>query len=267
MPPKPIRPTVRRDWSLYNGIQENEEDQFDPLSWLICQHTRQPPHERGRLPIPWSDQAYAATSKVYLGKSARRVMSRLTDAYRHGYLTRPVSFNTISSFLENEAATAILEDLIIRSSLAAAPFERVFAADSTGFAGNKFIKWQDIKYRGLHEHVWAKMHIMAGTETHMITAVIIEEWDAADLAQLPELLRITRQNFIVDEVLCDRVYNTAKNQRLIADAGAHAYIPPKSNHTGRRGGIFKEKLIEWRENRKSHSPTTVSGRKSRPRSR
>lgn len=176
-------------------------------------------------------------------------MSRLNRAYRDGYLMRPVCFNTISSFLEKEAATDILTDLIMRTSLPAAPFERVFAADSTGFVGKSYVRWQDIKYRGASEHLWAKMHIMAGTETHMITAVIIKERDAADLGQLPELLSITAKNFIIEEVLCDRVYNTVKNQRLIAEIGARAFIPFKTNHTGRRGGIWKVKLTEWNENR------------------
>jgi transposase len=233
----------------YNDTQENEEDQFEPLLWLICQHTREPHRERGRRPIPWSDQVFAATSKVYLEKSARRVMSRLNRAFRDGYLTRPVSFNTISSFFENEEATDILLDLVVRSSLPAVPFDRVFAADSTGFAGKSYVRWQDIKYRGAHEHLWCKMHAMSGTETHMITAVVIKERDAADLAQLPELLRITKQNFIVDEVLCDRVYNTVKNQRLLAEANVQAFIPFKTTHTGRRGGIWKAKLDEWNENR------------------
>ena len=129
--------------------------------------------------------------------------------------------------MENEAATAILDDLIIRSSLAAAPFERVFAADSTGFAGSKFVRWQDIKYRGRHEHLWAKMHIMAGTSTHMITGVVIKERDAADLGQFPELLGIAAENFIVEEILCDKVYNTVRNQKEIAAIGARGYIPFK----------------------------------------
>jgi hypothetical protein len=162
-------------------------------------------------------------------------MSRLNRAYRDGYLTRPVSFNTISSFFEKEEATDILLDLVVRSSLPAAPFERVFAADSTGFAGKSFVRWQDIKYRGAHEHLWTKMHSISGTETHMITAVVIKERDAADLAQLPELLRITKQNFIVEELLCDRVYNTVKNQRLIAEAGVRAHTFPSKRPT-RVGG-------------------------------
>jgi hypothetical protein len=138
---------------------------------------------------------------------------------------------------------------MVKSSLPTAPFERVFAADSNGFAGNKFVRWQDIKYRGRHEHLWAKMHIMAGTTTHAITAVVIKERDAADLGQLPELLAQTAENFIVEEVLCDKVYNTVRNQKEIAAVGARAFIPFKSNHTGKRGGIWKVKLTEWNENR------------------
>ena len=148
-------------------MRTSEEAEFAPLSWQICQNIREPDYERGRPPTPWSDQVFAATTKVYLEKSARRVMPRLLRAHHEGFLTRPVTFNTISSFLEKEAATPILEDLVIRSSLPAVPFELIFAADSTGFAGNRFVKWQDIKYRGRAEHLWAKMHIMAGTSTHV----------------------------------------------------------------------------------------------------
>ena len=50
------------------------------------------------------------------------------------------------------------------------------------------------------------------------------------------------------EVLADRVYNTANNQQEIADFGAPAYIPWKSSHKGKRGGILKQKFQEWHEN-------------------
>jgi transposase len=92
------------------------------------------------------------------------------------------------------------------------------------------------------------MHIMAGTKTHIITAVIIKERDAADLGQLPELLRITAQNFTIREVVADRVYNTVRNQKEIAAYGARAFIPFKSSHTGRSGGIWKQKFQEWHQN-------------------
>jgi hypothetical protein len=76
------------------------------------------------------------------------------------------------------------------------------------------------------------MHAMVGTSTQMITAAIIKERDTADLGQLPELLRITAQNFIIEEVLANKVYNTVNSQKAIAALGAHAYIPFKTNHAG-----------------------------------
>jgi transposase len=247
-PPKPVKPTIQRNWREYNDTQTKEEDEFEPLLHTILQSVPEPEHERGRRPVPLRDALFAAISKVYLGRSARRAMTRLNRAYEAGYLSKPVCFSTITACLESASTTAILNDLIVRSSLPVVPIERVFAVDSTGFAGSRFVRWQDIKYRGNHEHIWAKMHIMVGTRSHIITAVAIKERDAADLGQLPELLRTTAQHFTIREVVADRVYNTVRNQEEIAEIGARAYIPFKSSHTGRRGGIWKEKFQQWHDN-------------------
>lgn len=247
-PPKPVKPGTQRNWREYNDTQTNEEDEFEPLLHTILQSVPEPEYERGRRPVPLRDSLFSTVSKVYGGKSARRTMTRLNRAYEAGYLTKPVCFSTITACLESPSTTAILRDLIIKSSLPVVPIERVFAIDSTGFAGSRFVRWQDIKYRGQHEHVWAKMHIMVGTKTHIITAVIIKERDAADLGQLPELLATTAQNFTIREVVADKVYNTVRNQKEIAAIGAKAFIPFKSTHTGRRGGIWKQKFQEWHEN-------------------
>lgn len=243
--PPPRRPTYPRDWPLYNETQTSEEDEFEPLLHALCQSIAQPEHQRGRRPVLLSDKAFGCVTKVYLDKSARLVIPRLNRAYKEGYLTRPIKFGRITAFLESEAATPILLDLIVRSSLPVVPIERVFAIDSTGFVGSRFVRWQDLKYRGSDERDWAKMHAMCGTETGIITALVIKERDAADLHQLEELLHITAQNFTIREVLCDRIYNVVKNQKAIAAIGAKAFIPFKSSHTGRRGGIWKQKFIEW----------------------
>jgi hypothetical protein len=121
-----------------------------------------------------------------------------------------------------------------------ASVETIFAVDSTGFVGNRFVRWYDIKYRGLTERVWAKAHFMCGVETRIITDVVIEDRDASDLGQLPTLLNTTVQNFTVKEVLADKVYNVAHNQEVIAAAGAEAFIPFKKNHTGREGWPLEE---------------------------
>ena len=106
-----------------------------------------------------------------------------------------------------------------------------------------------MKYRGMTEHVWAKVHLMCGVKTHIITAAVILDRTASDLAQLPKLLHTTTQNFTVCQVSADAVYNTNRNQEEIAAIGAEAFIPFKSNHTGKQGGLWGEKFRQWQEDR------------------
>src|SRR6202030_894326 len=68
-----------------------------------------------------------------------------------------------------------------------------------------------------------------------------------DVAQLPNLLHTTAQNFTVRQVSADAVYNSKRNQEEIAAIGAEAFIPFKSNHTGKLGGLWGEKLRQFHE--------------------
>lgn len=246
---EPLRPTYKRDWRLYNTTLINEQEEFEPLAAELCSTIEQPEHLIGRRPVPYRDATLAAIIKVYLNLSERRIMPRLKRAYQLGYLETPITFGTVAAYLEKPELTAILLDLIVRSSLPLVPVETVFAADSTGLLGNRFIRWRDVKYRGMLEHMWCKIHLCCGVNTHVFTAAKIGERDASDLAQLPELLRITRQNFTIREVLADKVYNTVHNQKLIHEMGAAAYIPFKATHTGRRGGLWSEKFDQWQHDR------------------
>jgi hypothetical protein len=97
------------------------------------------------------------------------------------------------------------------------------------------------------EHIWAKVHLMCGVKTHIITAAVILDGTASDLAQLPKLLYTTTQNFTVCQVSADAVYNTKRNQGEIAAIGAEAFIPFKSNHSGKQGGLWGEKFRQWQE--------------------
>ena len=197
--------------------------------------------------MPIGDAVFAAVSKVFLTKSARRVMPRLNLAYERGFLEKPVIFNTISAYLEKPQLSSILNNLLIKSSLPFVPLETVFAADSTGVAGNRFVRWTDVKYRGMTEHVWAKVHLMGGVKTHIITAAVILDRSASDLAQLPKLLQTTNENFTIRQVSADAAYNSKRNQEEIAAIGAEAFIPFKRNHTGKQGGLWGEKFRQWRE--------------------
>jgi hypothetical protein len=109
--------------------------------------------------------------------------------------------------MENPEMGPILEDMLVRSSLPLARIETCFAADSTGMSSSRFVPWRDIKYRGMTERNWAKVHVMVGVKTLIVTAAVIEDRDASDLAQLPRLLEITARNFTIKEVYADKVYN------------------------------------------------------------
>ena len=84
-------------------------------------------------------------------------MPDLNRAHEHGYLKKPIVFNTTWTYMEKESLSEILRGLIVKSSLPLASLESQFAVDSTGFVGSRYIRWNDIKYRGTTEHVWAKI--------------------------------------------------------------------------------------------------------------
>jgi transposase len=249
-PMRPRKPTYRqKSWSAFNASQRREEEEFLPLLYDLCATIPEPEHRRGRRPVPIRDAVFAAIYKVYLTRSARRVIPAMNLAYERGMLERPVAFTTLWNTLERAETSDILHNLIIKCSLPLASVESIFAVDSTGFVGNRFVRWCDIKYRGITERVWAKAHFMCGVKTRIITDVVIEDRDASDLGQLPILLNTTVQNFTVKEVLADKVYNTVHNQNTIAAAGAEAFIPFKSNHSGRQGGLWKKAFLRYQENR------------------
>ena len=91
--------------------------------------------------------------------------------------------------------------------------------------------------------------MMCGVKTHIITAAVILDRTASDLAQLQKLLHTTAENFTVRQVSADAVYNTKRNQEEIAAIGAEAFIPFKRSHTGKQGGLWGEKFRQWQDDR------------------
>jgi transposase len=245
------KPTYRRSWDQYNAAQISEEKEFSPILSILCETVPRHVQQSGRPRAPIGDVVFGAVTKVFLTKSARRVMSRLKSAHEDGYLERPMTFNTLLGYMAKPELTQVLQELLIKSSLPFRSLETSFAIDSTGVAGNRFVRWTDVKYRGVTEHLWAKVHLMCGVKTHIITAAAILDRDASDVAQLPELLDQTAENFTVRQVCADAAYNSVKNQEKIAAIGAQAFIPFKTTHTGKRGGLWSEKYREWQEDRET----------------
>ena len=86
------------------------------------------------------------------------------------------SYNSVFRYLEAEALTPYLYELIKTSSLPLKSVEHDFAVDSSGFSTGQFIRWMDVKY-GKEEdrRMWLKVHLMCGVKTNIITSVEISD--------------------------------------------------------------------------------------------
>ena len=85
---------------------------------------------------------------------------------------------------------------------------------------------------------------MTGTKTNIVTAVVIEDKDAADSPQFPKLLEETAKGFTVKEVDADKAYTAVEHFGSVDKLGGTLYAPFKSNMTGAAGGIFEK--MYWR---------------------
>jgi len=208
----------------------------------LCGGIQEPPQEgRGRRRVRLSDAVFACCFKVYSTLSGRRFISDLKDAHAKGHLSRPIHFNTIYKYLEDDRMEAVLRDLIARSSEPLSIIEHDFACDSTGFMVSRFNRWFDEKYGKVRErHDWVKAHIAVGTRTHVVTAVEIGERYTNDSPIMPALLDETAKRFHIVEVSADKAYASENNFQAIAKHRATAYIPFKCYTTGAVGGLFQK---------------------------
>ena len=226
----PKRPTYKQDWPAYNQAQMTEKHRLQELLVDLCRNLPEPPYKGGREPTPIADVVFACVFKVYSTFSSRRFACDLNDALGRGHLSKPMHPNKVNTHLERSDLTAILRDLIIRSSLPLRAIETDFASDSSGFSTSRFVRWYDEKYGVTRSgHDWVKTHIMTGVRTNVITAVEILDRNAGDCPQLPELVKTTAENFTVKEVSADKAYLSRENLDVIHALGATAYIPFKSN--------------------------------------
>jgi len=233
--------TYPQNWPAYNQAQTNEKHQFQSLLHDLCSGIQNPPHSKGRRPLPLSDAVFAVTFKIYSTFSGRRFISDLTDAQTKGYISQVPHFNSIFNYLENPALTPVLTELIVQSSLPLKAVEVDFAVDSTGFTTSRFVRWFDHKYGVVRqEHDWVKCHMMCGVKTNVVTAVEIHERNASDTKLLPSLVETTAKNFKMEEVSADKGYSSINNTNVIAKHGAIPFIAFKSIHTGAGGGLWEK---------------------------
>jgi transposase len=233
IPIRPPRPTYRQDWPNYRLAQIHEKDHFQVLLSDLTRAIPQPPpksNKGGRPMMPLGDVIFAAVFKVYSTLSARRFMSDLREAHEREHIDEMVCYNSLLKCLEMEETTAILESLIVRSSLPLRTVESCFAIDSSGFATSRYVKWFDEKY-GINRQKaeWVKCHLACGVKTNVVTAAAITEKSANDSPQFGPLLKATAENFTIKEVPADKAYLSYNNLELVESVGATPFIPFKSN--------------------------------------
>jgi transposase len=245
----PARPTYPQDWPAYRLAQTTEKHRFQELLFDLCQGITEPPRERkpGPKPHTLKDSIFTAAFKVYSTFSARRFACDLKDAHGKGYLSKVIPGAKANAFLENPALTPLLKELIAHSSLPLRAVETSFAPDSSGFSTSKFVRWYDHKYGCERwEHAWVKVHLICGTKTNIVTAVVIGDKNAADCPQLPELVKATAgRGFAVKEVPADKAYLSNDNLELVAALGGTAYVPFKSNSLPGEPGSAWAKLFHF----------------------
>jgi transposase len=255
-PPPPVKTrkkTYKQNWTPYNYGQTHEKEFFLRLLKGLCDTIPTETKKTvGRPAIPIRDAVFAACFKVFHGTSTRRFMTDLRWAHSFGFISRAPCPASVMNVIANEHTTEILHELIRRTSAPLSDFEQDFAVDSSGFGLPCVNRWLDTQHRTIREqHQWTKVHIICGTKTHIIPAVVIRDKDATDPKQLPELVRAAANNFTLREVSADKAYGSISNYAVIAECGATPYIAFKENHTGASGGLFGKMYHQFQFHREA----------------
>jgi transposase len=235
------------EWGTYNLAQSEEKRRFLALLHDLCRGLPNPPQPRGgRRRTAMSDMVFTAVYKVYSQFSGRRFCTDLEEAFADGHLVKKLSGMMVWQIMDSKLLTPVLHQLITASALPLRAIETTFAPDSTGFSTSRFVKWVDEKYGSVRSvRDWVKAHCMAGTKTHVVTAVEIHDRDAADSPQFRPLVEKTAENFTIKEVPADKAYLSHENLELVQDLGGTAFIPFKVNSVAGEAGTVWEKMFHF----------------------
>ena len=241
------RVSYSQPWSSYNKAQTFEKSQFQALLYELCATVEAPIQTNGRPRIPLADMLFSMTFKIYTTLSGRRFSSDLREAHTRGLMSELPHYNSISRYLESEALTPYLKQLITDSSLPLKGVETDFAVDSSGFATAHFLRWFDAKYgREMKEHQWVKVHLMCGVKTNIVTSVEISKAHANDYNYFKPLVDKTAQSgFAMKEISADKAYLGNTNFVAALKHGAIPYIPFKTNSQPNGNGALWARIFHF----------------------
>jgi transposase len=246
-----VRLTYKQAWDAYNAAQKVEVKLFDELLKDLVKAIPEPEQTIGRPRLSIHETLFCAIQKVYSQLSSRRAYSLFQNATEKGQIEHAPHFNSPSKLFKNPETTPILHKLVMLSALPVAGLETNFAVDSTGFRTNTFSAYCDDKHGKTKEHQWIKAHLCAGVKTNIVAAVAITEEYGGDSPQFGPLVKKTSQGFAIDEVYADMAYSARENFQIVDHVGGTAYIPFKSNATGRaaRSALWKKMYHYFQLNR------------------
>lgn len=228
------KPTYSQQWHEYNLAQTKEKltvmALLDELLFFFPLLKQPVIKKRGRPSFSIRDGIYCIIMKLYECRSSRRVMSDIQLCKKAGYIENVPHFNTVLNLLSDSQITHILMDLITLSATPLKLVESQFAADSTGFSTSCFERWYDIRLASNSmKRKFMKCHAMIGTNTNVITSVVITEGHYGDSPEFSKLVYKTSKHFNVEEVSADKAYSSRENLSIVDKIGAVPFIPFKSN--------------------------------------
>jgi transposase len=227
------RKTYTQNWPAYNAAQTHEKSELQALLYELCKNLPEPVQRRGKgrpaLSLP--DIIFSSVTKIYSTISGRRFDTDLREAKTRGYLARLPHYNSVFRYLESEALTPYLYELIKVSAAPLKSIESDFAVDSSGFSTGQFMRWLDVKYGTKEDRrQWLKLHLMVGVKTNIVTSVEVSDGYANDYPFFKGLVdRTADAGFKLKEVSADKGYLGASNMLATLQRGAIPYIPFKSN--------------------------------------
>jgi transposase len=228
---KVTRQTYPQNWKAYNAAQTHEKSEVQALLYELCKNLPEPEQRTGRPRLSLSDIIFSSCFKIYSTVSGRRFATDLREAKQRGYLSRLPHYNSVFRYLESEALTPYLYELIAMSAQPLKAVESDFAVDASGFSTGQFTRWFDVKYGKQEDRrQWLKLHLMCGTKTNIVTSVEVSDGYAHDYPYFKGLVdRTADAGFKLKEVSADKGYLGASNMLATLQRGAIPYIPFKSN--------------------------------------
>ena len=224
------RPTYAQNWPAYNLAQKNEKHYFRHLLRDLSALSEETEADMGRKPLPMADRIFSLVYKTYTGSSWRRFDTDLREARAAGFIETAASTTALARYMDDQDLTPILHDLIICSALPLRPFEHSFSIDGTGFSTSRFDRWFDEKWgKGTATRDWAKLHLICGNATHVITCAEVSDRRDHDSRYFEPLVEQTAEYFDLREVAADKAYLSRKHQMFVDGLGAVMFSPFKSN--------------------------------------